>query len=369
MAILKKNRLVGLDIGSHSIKLVEIDHSKREKSLKNFGVITLPHNAVMEGNIKDEDSVVSAIMALYDNLKIKNRKVATSISGFSVIAKKIALGLDHQDESEIENAIRSEAEQYIPFDIDEVNLDFDIVGSEYDSDAYGDDNAKEGPDRIEVMVVAAKRQIVEDYVILLEKAGLVPSIIDIDVFALQNAFEISEAEYLEAENLKSCIALVDIGAEQITMNVLKNNIPFFTRDSSFGGMQITNLIMSEFDVDYETAEKIKLGATDIEDTERLEKIVSSVVSEWVLEIKRNLDFVRTTYRDETIGKILMSGGACRLPGFQEYLQQETEIPVFEFNPFSGLMLNKNKFDQEYLNYMAPQSAVAVGLALRSIGDK
>jgi type IV pilus assembly protein PilM len=362
MAIPKKNQLVGLDIGSHSIKLAEIEHSKQGRVLRNFGGIGLPPDAIVEGSIKEMEIVASAITSLLRNLKVKNKNVATSISGYSVIVKKIELA--NKEESEIEATIQEEAEQYIPFDISEVNLDFDILTGGNKSMAGARSNDQEGSDLMEVMLVAAKKDIIEDYDSLLEIAGLNPGVLDVDAFALQNAFEIS------AETPDGCYALVNVGAEELGINAIKDGVSLFTRDSSYGGSQITEGIMSAFNVSFEEAEKIKLGGNRIEqDKGKLEEIFTSVVSEWVQEIKRALDFVASTYPDESIEKIFVSGGSCRIPGFQKYLSLQTGIPVAELNPFANLIVDEKRFDPQYLKAMSPQAAVAVGLALRSIGDK
>lgn len=362
MAIPKKNQLVGLDIGSHSIKLVEVEDTKKGKILKSFGMIGLPQDAIVEGAIKEMEIVSSAIKTLYKHLKVKNRNVVTSISGYSVIVKKITI--QKRGEAELEATIQDEAEQYIPFDINDVNLDYEVLSSSDDTDQQKRE-AKEDRGFMDVMLVAAKKDIVEDYVSLLHLTGLSPAILDVDAFALQNAFESASQE------MSGCYAIVNVGAEELGINAIKNGASIFTRDSSYGGYQINEAIMSKFGVSYEEAEKIKLGGTKIESKERetLEDVFTSVVSGWVNEIKRALDFLTTTYPDESIEKIFVSGGSCRIPGFQRYLEIETEIPVVEMNPFANLQINDKLYDPKYLSHMAPQAAVAVGLALRSIGDK
>ena len=361
MATPKKNQLIGLDIGSHSVKLVEIEDTKKGKVLKTFGIIGLPQDAIVEGSIKEMEIVSSAIKTLYKHLKVKNKNVVTSISGYSVIVKKISV--QKRGEAELEATIQDEAEQYIPFDINDVNLDYEILS--HDEEKEEGKGAKDDKGFMDVMLVAAKKDIVEDYVSLLHLTGLTPAILDVDAFAVQNAFELSSQE------ISGCYAIVNVGAEELGINAIKNGISIFTRDSSYGGYQINEAIMSKFGVSYDEAEKIKLGGTKLESKERdaLEDIFTSVVSGWVNEIKRALDFLTTTYPDETIEKIFVSGGSCRIPGFQKYLEIETEIPVAEMNPFANLQINDKVFDPKYLSYMAPQAAVAVGLALRSIGDK
>jgi type IV pilus assembly protein PilM len=360
----KKNQLVGLDIGSHAIKLVEIEDTKKGRILKNFGIIGLPQDAIVEGAIKEMEIVSSAIKTLYKNMKIKNKNVVTSISGYSVIVKKISI--QKRGEAELDASIQDEAEQYIPFDINDVNLDYEILTPPGEEEAEKRGEGDKGDKSLmDVMLVAAKKDIVEDYVSLLHLTGLSPVILDVDAFALQNAFELS------ADNISGCYALVNVGAEELGINAIKNGVSIFTRDSSYGGYQINEAIMSKFDVSYEEAEKIKLGGTKIDHKDKgaLEEIFTSVISGWVNEIKRALDFLATTYPDETIEKIVISGGSCRFPGFQKYLELETEIPVIELNPFGNLQVNDKMFDPKYLTYMAPQAAIAVGLALRSVGDK
>ncbi len=359
MPVPRKNQLVGLDIGSHSIKIVEIDDGKKGLILKNFGIIGLPQNAIVEGSVREMEIVSSAIKNLMKHLKIRNTNVATSISGYSVIVKKISI--NKRDESELESTLQEEAEQYIPFDITDVNLDYEILMG---PEAFEEDKGKEEASLMDVMLVAAKKDIVDDYVSLLHLAGLNPGVLDVDAFALQNAFEVS------SEEPSGCYAIVNVGAEELGINAIKQGVSIFTRDSSYGGSQITDAIMTKFEVSHEEAEKIKLGGTKVE-AERgaLEEIFTSVVSGWVQEIKRALDFLATTYPDESIETIFISGGSCRVPGFQKYLQLETDIAVMELNPFANLQISERVFDLKYLGYMAPQAAVAVGLALRSIGDK
>jgi len=361
MPVPKKNQLVGLDIGSHSIKLVEIDDSKKGMILKNFGIIGLPRDAIVEGAIKEMEIVSSAIKNLYKNLKVRNKNVATSISGYSVIVKKISI--NKREESELETTIHDEAEQYIPFDINDVNLDYEVLTGE-EKGPEEEEGATEDSGLMEVMLVAAKKDIVDDYVSLLRLSGLNPVVLDVDAFALQNVFEVN------SEETSGCYAIVNVGAEELGINAIKDGVSMFTRDSSYGGSQITEAILSKFDVSYEEAEKIKLGGKKIE-KERgdLEEIFTSVVSGWVQEIKRALDFLATTYPDESIEKIFISGGSCRIPGFQKFLELETEIPVVELNPFAGIRIDEKIFDPKYLGYMSPQAAVSIGLALRSIGDK
>jgi len=364
MAISKKNNLVGLDIGSHTIKVVELEHSNRGRVLRNFGVIATPQGAIVEGSVKNVGEVSAAIRNLFRNLKVKNRNVAISLSGYSVIAKKIVL--DKMEESEIEKAIKEEAEKYIPYGINEVNLDYTVLSP---GDTIGQSaDEKEGPwssGQMEVLLVAGKSDVIDGYLALIQAANLNLGVLDVDAFALQNAAEIS------IDNPEGNYAISTVGASELGINTLQRGLSVFSRDSPYGGAQITNAIMSEFDVPFEEAEKIKLGGVDVDDKKNLtiEQIRTSTTKQWIREVKHALDFVANTYPDEAIEKIFVSGGSCETPDFQHQLEQETNIPVTELNPFRYLTIDSKLFDSKYLKRVAPQAGVAVGLALRSIGDK
>jgi len=358
MPISAKNRLIGIDIGSHSIKIVDIDDSKKGMVLKNFGMIELPQDSIVEGSIKEMEIVSSALKNLLKNLKIKNKNVATSISGYSVIVKKITI--PKKEEEGLEKSIQSEAEQYIPFDINDVNLDFQILPSGKEGT-----EEEEKEELMDVLLVAAKKDMVEEYISLLHLTDLNPMVLDIDAFALQNAFEISNHEQ------SGCHALVNIGAQQLTINVIKDGASIFTRDSSYGGSQITSEIQQKLNISYQEAEMIKLGAKPLEAEKKpiIEEIFSSTVTKWAQEVKRALDFVATTFVDVKVENVLLSGGSSLIKGFSKYLGLETGLKIEMLNPFGNLEIKEKLFDANYLNYHAPMAAISIGLALRSIGDR
>jgi type IV pilus assembly protein PilM len=357
MPIPKKNQLVGVDIGSHSIKVAEIDDTTRGMVLKNFGTIGLPQDAIVEGSIKEMEIVSAALKNLLQNLKIKNKNVAVSVSGYSVIVKKITI--PRKEERDLEGSIQSEAEQYIPFDINDVNLDYQILYS-------GGEEEEEGKESyMDVLLVAAKKDIVEEYISLLHLTELNPAILDIDAFALQNTFEISDHEQ------SGCHALVHIGAQHLTINVIKDGISIFTRDSSYGGSQVTGEIQKKLNISYQEAERIKLGAKPIgaQQGPTVEETFTSTVTRWGQEIKRALDFVTTTFTDIKVDDILLSGGSSLIPGFTKYLGLETGLKIDTLNPFANMEIREKSFDIGYLNYSAPIAVISIGLALRSIGDR
>ncbi len=358
MPVLKKNQLIGIDIGSHSIKIAEIEDSKKGMILKNFGMIGLPQESVVEGSIKEMEIVSAALKNLIKNLKIKNKNVATSISGYSVIVKQITI--PEKGDEDLEESIQSEAEQYIPFDINDVNLDFQILPTEEE-----EPEEEEKEELMDVLLVAAKKDIVEEYISLFHLTELNPIVLDIDAFALQNAFEISDYEQ------SGCHALVHIGAQQLTINVIKDSNSIFTRDSAYGGSQITSEIQEKLNISYQEAEMIKLGAKPIEKNQRpiIEEMVSSTITKWAQEIKRALEFVATTFPDIKVANILLSGGSSLIPGFSKYLGLETGLQIEMLNPFANLEIREKLFDPGFLNYTAPMAVISIGLALRSIGDR
>jgi type IV pilus assembly protein PilM len=354
-SLLPKNRaLVGLDIGSHSVKLIELHEDKKGGfQLRSLGLAQLPPNTIVEGDIKDAAAVSEAIKRLLANVKPATTNVACSISGYSVIVKKITVGKATQEE--LEETIHWEAEQYIPFDINDVNIDFQILG---DSEA--------NPEQMEVMLVAAKKDIINTYSGLLREAGLSPAIIEVDSFAMGNAYELN---YPNGDG-GTCTALIDIGAEKMNINIVKDGTPALTRDASFGGRQITERIQRERGLSFEEAENLKLaGPTDPDAAQALEEIYLSVLSAWVSEIERSIELFSATYPAEKVGKIILSGGSSRVSGLPELLASGTGLEVEIFNPFAHIEHEDKSFDPAYLSYIGPQLAIGAGLALRKVGDR
>lgn len=358
MAIAKKNQLLGLDIGSDSIKLVEIDHSKKGRILHNFGTACLPPTAVVEGAIQDAEAVSSAIESLFRHLKPRHRNVAIALSGYPVIVKRIEV---EDREEGLESAVQESAERHVPFDLEEVNLDYDVVPGPGAGETQS--GTEPGPGR-QVILAAARKDAVEDYVSVVQAAGLSPAVVDVDAFALQNALEISVPEPA------GFYALVHVGAEELAVHAVHQGVPVLTRETSYGGNQITEAIMRRFDLSFEQAEKVKLGGRKLEEAQAaLAEIFQSAVHEWIQEIRRALDFIAGTYPREIVEKIYLSGGSSRIRGLRRRLEAELGVPVEEINPFANLVIQEKRFDLDYLKYMAPQAVIAVGLALRSLGDK
>ena len=351
MAFGKKDHIVGLDIGSRSIKAAEIVETKQGLSLKRFGIVDIAHGAIEEGTINDPENVSESIKQLFKSYNIKETNVAVSIGGYSVIVKKISV--QTMDEEKLQETIHFEAEQYIPFDISDVNLDFQILGE-----------SESNPGQMNVFLVAAKKEMVNDYINLVNMAGLNPCIVDVEAFALQNAIE---ANYdLQDENT----ALIDIGASKTSLNILKGNSSLFMRDVSLGCGQINQKIMSLIECSFEEAEQLKYGdKPDRLTQEDLKGIISSVVTDWCTEIRRALDFFYSTYPEDQIKRIILSGGGANIGEFRELLATEASAEVESINPFKNLKIDKKHFDDAFIKQIAPQAAISMGLALRKVDDK
>ncbi|MGD8847345.1 MAG: type IV pilus assembly protein PilM, partial [Desulfobacteraceae bacterium] len=301
---------------------------------------------------KDPEAVADTLKTLFKTYGIRNGNVALSIGGYSVIVKKISVPTATEDQ--LQDTIHFEAEQYIPFDINDVNLDFQILGEN-----------ENNPNQMNVLLVAAKKEMVNDYVSLVELAGLEPKIIDVDAFALQNVFELNY-ESTSGEN----VALIDIGASKTSLNILKGKNSVFMRDVSLGCGQINQKIASLIDCSMEQAESIKFGGgSDNISPEDLSDIISSVVADWCTEIRRALDFFYSTYPDDQIKKIVLSGGGGNIQELRQLLAVETSAEVSTINPFQRFNVDSNKFDTDYLKRIAPQASICMGLATRKLDDK
>ena len=347
----KTSHLVGLDIGSRTLKAAEVIETKEGRSLKSFGMLDITSGAIEDAVIKDAEIVADSLRQLFKENNIKMQNVAISIGGYSVIVKKISVQTMTDDQ--LQEAINFEAEQYIPFDISDVNIDYQMLGENVNN-----------PNQMDVLLVAAKKDMINDYVNLVRMAGLNPCLIDIDAFALQNIFETNYDE--TDEN----IALIDIGASKTSLNILKSNSSVFMRDVSLGCGMINQKIISLVDCSFEEAEQIKHSdQTDKISAEDLREIVSSVVADWCTEIRRALDFFYSAYPDDQITKIVLSGGGANIKEFRQLLAMETSSEVETINPFKNFEVNSKNFDISYLEKIAPQAAICMGLAIRKVDDK
>lgn len=350
----KSKDIIGLDIGSNSIKLVKLKGSDKSFQLEKFGIQPLSSELIVDGTIMDAGMVVDAIKTLLAEQKIKTHSAAISLSGNAVIVKKISL--PQMSEDELAESIKWEAEQYIPFDINDVNIDFQILGTT---------SGAEGQPQMNVVLVAVKKDKLNDYASLVSEAGLDPLIVDIDAFAIENMYGINyDASHGEIT------ALINIGASVMNINILKDGTFAFARDISIGGNRYTETIQKELGLSYEEAEKTKKGeAVEGIQKEEVDRVINTVSGEMASEITRSFDFFRTTSAHESIDKILISGGCALLNGIAPFLTDRLGIGVEVANPFKNIKINPKEFDPEYIQQMAPIAAVSVGLAIRRVGDR
>ncbi len=341
----REDLVVGVDIGSHAVKVCQLKRTDKAYGVVNLGSATLPEDAVDDGTLNDPEAVGKAIAELFKNLKIKKKKVGFSISGYSVIVKKVNLAV--MSEEELEEHIQSEAEQYIPFDLDDVYLDFQDLKT----------NTEEG-ERTDVMLVAAKKEIVDAYLEMLENINLQPVIVDVDGFALENTYEYN---YPKDEN----VALVDIGATKMNINIISQGTSVVARDIVVGSRQLTEQIQNTFDIDFEEAEALKLGHIPAGDKqEQIEEIFSTTCTQWVLEIKKAIDLYHANHAEEPLTRLVLSGGGAKVSGLTDFLANETGLAVELFNPFANMTVNNKKIDSDYLNTIGPEMAIATGIAIR-----
>ena len=347
---------VGLDIGSGSIKLTHLKPARGGNyQLRAFGMVQLPPEAIVDGALMNSTAVVDGIQELFASQKLKVKDVATSVSGHSVIIKKI--NLPQMTPEELEESIQWEAEQYIPFDINDVNIDVQILNTE---------STQAG--QMDVLLVAAKKDMVNDYTEVIHSAGLNPVVVDIDAFAVQNQFEINY-EISRSET----VVLVNVGASVTNINVIANGISTFTRDISIGGSQFTDAVQKALNVSYDEAEALKLGGggADAEAVvpQEVERVLQTESESIANEIQRSLDFYAATSADAHIARIFLSGGSAKIPALVKTIEGRTGVPVEIINPFRNVDIGTGRFDPEYLRQVAPMAAVSMGLALRYPGDK
>ncbi|MGQ4809720.1 Cell division protein FtsA [Candidatus Entotheonellaceae bacterium PAL068K] len=347
--------LVGIDIGTHTIKLVQLKRVGKIYQLLHFGVMPLMPGAIIDGAIMDASAVVEAIRNLVRMEKIKTKRVATAISGQAVIVKKIRV--PQMTEKELVENIQWEAAQHIPFEISEVNIDFQILPAL--------ENSEDNPDdQIDVLLVAARKSNVDDYTSLLVESGLHPIVVDADMFALENEYEINN----ELED--NVVALVDIGASTMNINILKHNMTIFQRDIAIGGNNYTAAIQKELNLAYEQAEALKMGVgfTAKIGKEKILSLMAETSEELCEEMQRSFEFFRSTTAEQDIHKMVISGGCARIRGLEQFLRHRLRLTVEVADPFQNLKCNEKVFDPEYLQAMAPVAAVGVGLALRRMND-
>ena len=350
----KKKGLVGLDIGSSAVKAVELKSGGRggeEYQLLNIGLEALPPEAIVDGAIMDSGAVIDAIQRVFAASKIKTSEVATSVSGNAVIVKKISL--PQMSSEELAESIHWEAEQYIPFDIQDVALDYEVI-----------DGGGSGGN-MDVLLVAVKKDKISDYTSAISQAGKTCNIVDVDVFALQNCYEINYG--IDPGRV---IALLNVGASIMNMNIIKGSTSIFNRDIAVGGNKYTDVIQKDLNLSFDQAEALKRGSrVEGAAPENLHPILQAVSEEIAVEIQKTFDFFRATSSEDRIDRIFLAGGTAKVQGLRDLLADRFEAGVEILNPFNSVTYNPKDFDPDFIAEIGPSAAIAVGLAARRAGDR
>lgn len=352
LPFLRKKDAVAFDIGSSSIKLVQMNQTKKGWELLKLGHAELPPEAIVDGSIIDAMTVTNTLKDLIKEHGVKVKEAVSSLTGHSVIIKKVSFPA--MTEEELAESIQWEAEQYIPFPITDVNIDFQILGAD-----------TEGRGQMDVMLVAVKKDVINDYTNVIKEAGLNPVVIDVDSFALENMMEINYP-VAPGEN----IAMVNIGASITSISVILGGLTIFTRSIPMGGNQFTEEIQRQLNISFKDAEDLKAGKkAPGGDGSALPAAIETVSTNLTFEVKRSLDFFLGGTQGSYVNKLYLSGGGSKVAGLQKLMQEKTTIPVEIANPFKNLEVNAKSFDKENLKELAPFFGVAVGLATRRFADR
>lgn len=345
----RSRQLVGLDISSASVKLVELSGVSAENCrLERYAIETLPRDAVVDGNIANLDVVAEAIKRAMRRIGGGAKNVALALPDAAVITKRIALPADLR-EQEMEFQVETEAAQYIPFAIDEVNLDFQVVGPS--STDEGD---------VEVLIAASRKEKVEDRVAVAEAAGLKAVVVDVESFAAQASYELVRRQLPERARGK-VVALVDIGASAMSVSIIKDGKQIYAREQAVGGARLTQDIARQYGMSFDDAERSKREGTLPDDAGQL--LLKPFLDSVALEISRALQFFFTSTQYNDVDHVVLAGGCAVVPGLADIVAGRTQIPTIVANPFKQMVLG-SKVKEKQLQSDAACLMVACGLALR-----
>ena len=350
----RSKAVIGLDIGSSMVKAVELRPAGKGYRVDAYRSEPIPTDSIVDGAIIDSAAVAEAIRRVFEGQKgFKSKEVCASLSGNAVIVKKITLPV--MTETELDESIYWEAEQYIPFDIQDVNLDYQILDPGTGPDSRGN---------MDVLLVAAKKDKIGDYISVIAQAGRTAVVVDVDAFALQNAYEVNYGL-----DPRKVVVLLNAGASAININILQGAQSVFTRDVSMGGNAYTEAVQRELDLPFDVAEQLKKGIpVDGATFEEAQPVLRAITENVLLEIQKTFDFFKATASSDQIDHIMISGGASRVDGFRQMLQERFSAPVDEFDPFRAVVWDARALGADASD-CAATAAVAVGLALRRAGDR
>jgi len=341
--------LFGMDISSSSVKMVELaDAGKGNTRVDRYAIESLPKDAVADGNITNLDAVVESVQRAWKKMGTRTKNVAMALPTAAVITKKIIVpaGLREED---LEVQVEGEANQYIPFALEEVNLDFQVLGP-----------APSGPEEVEVLIAASRKEKVDDRIAVAEASGLKALVMDVESYAMQSSFELIQRQFPQ-EGKDQNVALVDLGAQVTNITVLRNDQAVYTREQAFGGTQLTQDIMRQYGMSQEEAEAAKRtgGLPDNYESEVLRPFMENAA----LEIQRALQFFFTSTQYNSVEHIVLTGGSAVIVGLDDMVQQRTQVSTIVANPFASMAVSP-RVQLKKLAADAPSLMVACGLALR-----
>ena len=340
---------IGLSIGSSSVKIVELKRTGKSWKLLHFGIVQLPENVIVNREIVNSIAVVESIKTLIAQIKLKTNQVCTAISGNSVIIKRMTIEVVNM--RELQEQVFWEAEQYLPFDVAEVAMDFQLISKTKDI-------------KKDIILVAVKKAVMESYVGCIEDSGLKAKIVDVDFFALQNLYETNYSS-----NSAEAVAIVDIGSSSLKLVVVHAGVPVFTKDSAMGGGNLTSEIQRSLSLSFLDAEMLKIGGgPEGRMPQEVSDLMHVMSDNFAMEIKRALDFYNASSFGAPISYILLSGGSANIPGLSKIIEDTVNLPTQLINPFNSISYDPAVFTQDYLTSISPIAAVPIGLALR-MGQK
>nr|WP_186293340.1 pilus assembly protein PilM [Chitinimonas sp. BJB300] len=340
--------MIGLDISTSAVKLVELSEAGKHLTIERYVIEPLPKDAVSDGNIVNLDAVSEAVKRAWRVMGTRVKGVALALPAAAVITKKITVPAG-QSENELEQQVETEANQYIPFALDEVNLDFQVLGP-----------SAATPDEVEILIAASRKEKVEDRVAAVEAAGLKAVVMDVESFATQAAYELIERQ-LPSNGRDQTVVIVDIGAAMMHINVLRDGQQIYSREQAFGGNQLTHDIQRKFSLSPEEAEAAKRngGLPDNYEPEVLQPFMDSLAT----EISRALQFFFTSTQYNSVDHILLAGGCSVISGLDEVVASRTQVSTMIANPFLN-MSQSSRVKTRQLLLDAPSLLIACGLAMR-----
>lgn len=345
----KKPPLVGIDISSSAVKVLELSKQGEHYRVERYAVEPLPQNAVVEHKIAEVEQVASAVQRAVKRSGTRLKHVAVAVPAIHVITKTIRMPAKMTDE-ERQAQIEMEADHYIPYPLDEVNLDWSVLGP-----------CENNPEEVDVLMAACRKEIVDDYVAVVQEPGYIPVVVDVETFAMENAYSLI-AQHMPGGGMEKTVAILDVGATTTTINVIHNNRSVYTRDHPFGGRQLTEEIQRRYGLSYEEAGLAKKqgGLPDNYQTDVLRPFMEAMCQ----EIMRALQFFYSSTPFNSVDQILLAGGCAQIAGIDELVAARLGVPAIVANPFAAMSL-ASRVKPQLLSNDAPSLMISCGLALRS----